>query len=159
MMERDHSLIFVITAVITSLFLFISPAHATDITTGSPIGYWKIIDDVTGKPKSIVHIFKTPDQILMGKIVKVYSQKGAICTACVGSNRNQPVTGMVILSGLKNHENQWNQGEILDPENGKTYNCSARLAENGKKLNVKGYIGLPLFGRSQTWERVDLMSG
>ncbi len=66
---------------------------------------------------------------------------------------------MVVISGLKQHPNQqWSKGQILDPENGKTYRCNVNLTEKGKKLNVHGYLGLPLFGRSQTWERVDLMS-
>jgi uncharacterized protein (DUF2147 family) len=59
---------------------------------------------------------------------------------------------------LTAHENQWNGGKILDTENGKTYQCSLHLAENGKKLNVRGFIGLPILGHSQTWERVDLMA-
>ncbi len=129
----------------------------------SPIGYWKSIDDVTGKPKNIIQIWKTKDQILMGKIIKVFpahlNTETKICTACFGAQHNQPIVGMVIMSGLKLAETQWVKGQILDPENGKTYNCTARLTENGKKLKVHGYSGLPLFGHSQTWERVDLLSG
>ena len=62
---------------------------------------------------------------------------------------------MSILYGLKQeNNNQWNKGEILDPENGKTYHCLLRLMENGEKLKVRGYVGVPLLGRSQTWIRV-----
>jgi len=136
---------------------------STDIITSSPVGYWKTIDDVTGKPKSIVQIWRNQDQMLMAKIVKVfpnnYTKQNKICVACKGDKHNQPIVGMVIMSGLKSAEKQWANGHILDPDNGKTYKCTARLTENGKKLNVHGYLGLPLFGRSQTWERVDLMSG
>lgn len=128
----------------------------------SPVGYWKTIDDVTGKPKSIIQVWKTDDQVLMGKVIKVYpttNNQTKTCVACSGDKHDQPIVGMVILSGLKSGDNQWARGQILDPENGKTYHCTARLMENGKKLNVHGYTGLPLFGRLQTWERVDLMSG
>lgn len=133
-----------------------------DLTVDSPIGYWKTVDDVTGKPKSIVQVWRD-DHGLMAKVIKIFpansSNQNKICTACQGDKHNQPIVGMVIMTGLKSAENQWSNGHILDPENGKTYKCTARLTENGKKLNVHGYVGLPLFGRSQTWERVDLMSG
>lgn len=138
-----------------------SSAFANQDST--PVGYWKTIDDVSGKPKSIVQIWKTDDEKLMGKVIKLFPAKGAtpnkICSACAGDKRDQPIVGMVIMSGLKSNENQWIKGQILDPENGKTYSCSARLVANGKSLNVHGYLGLPLFGRSQTWERVDKLTG
>ncbi len=131
--------------------------------TATPIGYWRTIDDVTGKPKSIIRIWRTQNQQLAGEVIQIFPKQGESpdkrCVACRGKWHNQPIVGMVILSGLKPLEKQWGQGEILDPENGKTYKCSLRLAENGKKLRVHGYIGVPLFGRSQTWERVDLMAG
>ena len=129
----------------------------------SPVGYWKTIDDVTGKPKSIVKIWRANDQLLMGKVIKIFPKTGndqtKLCNACQGDLHNQPVVGMVILSGLKaSHAAKWDDGKILDPQNGKRYSCSLKLGDNGKKLNVHGYIGLPIIGRSQTWERIDLMS-
>lgn len=131
-------------------------------TTQTPVGYWKTIDDVTGKPKSIVKIWETPSHLLVGQVIKIFPTPGKtphlVCAACTGNNHNQPIVGMIIITGLKAHEHQWNNGKILDPHNGKTYNCSAKIADNGKKLDVRGYIGLPILGRSQTWERVDLMS-
>lgn len=144
-----------------------STGFATDKPTGftdtSPVGYWRTIDDITGKPKSVVQVWRNQDQILMAKVVKIFSDnhssQNKTCTACAGDKHNQPIVGMVIISGLQSAETQWANGHILDPENGKTYKCTARLIEHGKKLNIHGYMGLPLFGRSQTWERVDLMSG
>src|SRR6185312_17413619 len=93
---------------------------ANNISTTSPVGYWKTIDDITGKPKSIVQVWRNQDAILMAKIVKIFPDTQAaqekICTACQGNQHNQPIVGMVILSGLKSNENQWAQGHILDPE-------------------------------------------
>jgi len=138
----------------------LSTAHAT--STPSAEGYWKTIDDVTGKPKSIVRISRAADNTLMGEVVRLYPAKGEdpnrLCTACTGNLHNRPVVGMVILSGLKPQDVSWGEGRILDPHNGKTYKCMARLTAHGEKLKVRGYIGLPAFGRSQTWQRVDLMS-
>jgi uncharacterized protein (DUF2147 family) len=139
--------------ILFTMFMFtcfcISHAQADSFATSSPVGYWKSIDRLTGKPKSIIQITRTEDDTLVGKIIKVFPET---------SNINQPTVGTVILSGLVAHRNQWQNGKIVDPENGKTYDCSLRLGENGKKLNVLGYIGIPLLGRSQIWERVDLMS-
>ncbi len=148
-------------ATLTTLLVG-SSAFAAELKA-SPIGYWKTIDDRTGKPKSIVQVWKNQDQVLMGKVIKIFpdiaSHQTKLCAACKGDQHNQPIVGMVIISGLKSTDAQWGSGRILDPENGKSYKCTVRLTENGKKLNVHGYIGFPLFGRSQTWERVDLMSG
>lgn len=138
-------------------------AYAIENANESPIGYWKTIDDTTGKPKSIVQIWKTQDNVLMGKVIKLFSAEkrnpDVVCSECKGDKHNQPVVGMVIISGLQAKETSWESGEILDPENGKTYSCALKTLENGKRLQVRGYIGLPLLGRSQTWERIDLMSG
>lgn len=142
--------------------IFATTVCTAGVRTDTPIGYWKTIDDVSGKPKSIIQIWKSDNNVLKGKVIKVFGKNGAvqdkICNACQGDYHDKPIVGMVIISGLKANQSQWGSGRILDPENGKTYSCSLRVAENGKKLNVHGYIGIPILGRSQIWERVDLMS-
>lgn len=158
-MERKLllSLFFGVLCIFVTLF-----ANAEEASIQTPIGYWKTLDDNTGKPKSIVQIWKTKDNVLMGKVIKIFSKndkESPVCTKCTGEKLNQPIVGMVIIFGLEAKEKQWANGKILDPENGKTYSCNVRTLENGKKLHVRGFIGLPLLGRSQTWERVDLMSG
>lgn len=132
----------------------------------SPIGYWKIIDDVTGKAKSIIQIWQRPDKRLNGKLVTIYPDPGKdiyqVCTACQGEKHNQRILGMVIMEGLKQDKenpNLWNGAWILDPRNGKTYHFNVTVVENGNKLNARGYIGLPLFGRTQTWLRVQGADG
>jgi uncharacterized protein (DUF2147 family) len=162
-MDRNNTVLLSMLLGIVCTFVF-AIAHAAGATVDSPIGYWKTIDDVTGKPKSIVQIWKTDDHVLMGKVIKIFPKDGSadqakVCNECKGDLHNQPIVGMVILSGLKAKERQWGNGKILDPENGKSYSCAMHTTDNGKKLDVRGFIGLPLLGRSQTWERVDLMSG
>ncbi|WP_315856578.1 DUF2147 domain-containing protein [Rhizobium leguminosarum] len=61
--------------------------------------------------------------------------------------------GLVILSGLKKDGDEYTGGKILDPDNGKVYSSKIYLADEGKKLNVRGFIGVSLLGRSQVWER------
>lgn len=157
----EHRFLFSYLLGIVCSFCLI-PAFAIDRPSESPIGYWKTIDDATGQAKSIVQIWKTDENVLMGKVIKIFAKDGntkKVCSKCKGDLRNQPIVGMVIVSGLKSKEKQWTHGKILDPENGKTYSCAIRTLENGKRLNVRGYTGWPFLGRSQTWERVDLMSG
>lgn len=129
------------------------PAVAADLS--SPAGVWTTIDDATGKPKSIVEISEQNGE-LTGKVVEVLqSDQGPHprCTACTGDLKDQPVEGMTILWGLKKDGDSWEGGKILDPKSGKTYKCKMHLTDGGQKLEVRGFIGFSLLGRSQVWER------
>ena len=122
----------------------------------TPVGTWKTIDDASGKPKSLVVITES-NGVLQGKIDKLFrgpnEDQNPKCDKCTGANKDQPIIGLVILSGLKYDGKEWTGGEIMDPANGKTYKSKAELIEGGTKLQVRGYIGVPMFGRSQTWVR------
>ncbi len=121
----------------------------------SPVGNWKTIDDVTGNVKSIVNIRGSSD--LSGSVVKLFPGALTVCSACQGSLRNKPILGMTIMEGLKqspSNANEWTGGTIMDPKTGKTYRCTITVSADGKKLNVRGYIGISLLGRSQTWVKV-----
>ena len=62
---------------------------------------------------------------------------------------------MKILRRLRWDGEQYSGGEILDPDDGKVYRCSMRLVDGGRKLEVRGFVGIPLLGRTQTWLRAD----
>ncbi len=136
---------------------FLSHAYALDADT--PVGYWKTIDDVSGKPKSIIEIYKTSANTLDGRVLKIFPSPGKdeneVCDACKGQKHNQRIVGMVVLEGIKQKGMIWQDGQILDPKSGKTYRCTLKPTANGTKLNVHGYIGLPILGRTQTWLRID----
>jgi uncharacterized protein (DUF2147 family) len=139
--------------------IFVSSVFAAE--PNSPIGFWKTIDDNTGNAKSIIHITESANQTLSGQILKIYPRPGfdqhEVCDACKGSKHNQPIVGMVILENLqvnKKKATEWINGKILDPMNGRTYQCNVQLMDNDQKLKVRGYIGFQLFGRSQVWVRV-----
>ena len=120
----------------------------------SPIGTWKTIDDETKQAKSYVEIFEK-DGKLYGKVTKILTKgkEDAKCTDCSGALKNKPILGMQILSGLKKDGKEWNGGKIIDPNSGKEY--KAKMSLNGNdKLDVRGFIGISLVGRSQTWQRV-----
>lgn len=137
-----------------ALLVAAAPAFAAQDT---PVGTWRTIDDETGKPKSIVQITEH-DGTLEGKVVQVLqSDQGTqpICKECEGERHNQPVVGMTIIWGMKRDGDSWEDGKILDPHNGKVYGCKMKMVDGGQGLKVRGFIGFSLFGRSQTWQRVD----
>jgi uncharacterized protein (DUF2147 family) len=142
-----------LTLVALSAACMAFPAYAND---ASPTGLWRNIDDATGKPRAMVRITES-NGMLQGKIEKVFpapnETPNPTCTKCEGALKDAPVIGLTILSGLTKDGDQYGGGQILDPDNGKTYRSQLRLLDNGKKLEVRGYIGTPLLGRSQTWVR------
>ncbi|AQX11393.1 DUF2147 domain-containing protein [Elizabethkingia meningoseptica] len=118
-------------------------------------GKWKTIDDETGKPKSIVEIFKKSDGKYYGKVVQLLIKpEHANCVACKDDRKDKPILGMEVIRGLSKDGNEFTKGTITDPKNGKTYKCTIKK-EGEDKLNVRGYIGFSALGRSQTWYKAD----
>ncbi|MDY7577553.1 DUF2147 domain-containing protein [Herbaspirillum sp. RTI4] len=140
--------------LLTAALLFLVTAAAW--ADSSPLGLWKSMDDATGKPKALIRITEV-DGALSGKIEKLFrgpeEEQAPTCAKCTGELKDQPVIGMVILSGLKKEDEGYSGGQIIDPANGKTYKSKLTVTEDGKKLNVRGYIGMPLLGRTQIWVR------
>jgi uncharacterized protein (DUF2147 family) len=124
----------------------------------TPAGLWKTIDDETKAEKSLVRITDNGG-VFTGKVEKILSDKpDAKCVECTDERKGQPVQGMTILRGIKpdaSEKGTWVGGDILDPNNGKIYKVLLKLADGGKKLDVRGYIGMPMLGRTQTWLRVE----
>lgn len=139
--------------IATALFALPAAAWAQ---AASPVGTWKTIDDKTGKPKALVKITEEGG-VLTGKIEKLFrgpsEEQNPTCAKCEDARKDQPLIGMTILSGLKKDGDAYTGGEILDPAAGKIYKSKASLADNGNKLEVRGYVGAPVFGRTQTWVR------
>ncbi|MCZ7561009.1 MAG: DUF2147 domain-containing protein [Burkholderiaceae bacterium] len=122
----------------------------------SPVGLWKNIDDETQKAKALIRITEK-DGVISGRIEKILTDKpDAVCDKCTDERKDQPVQGMTIVRGIRRNADEaglFDGGRILDPNNGKEYRSQMRLVEGGRKLEVRGYIGAPLFGRTQTWIR------
>lgn len=134
-------------------FAFGAPAPAQNLS--SPAGQWTTIDDTTGKPKSVVEIDVAGDQ-LTGKVLEVLqSDQGPhpVCKECSGERKDQPIEGMTIIWDMKKDGDGWAGGTILDPKSGKTYGCKIHLVEGGNKLEVRGFKGFSLLGRTQVWVR------
>jgi uncharacterized protein (DUF2147 family) len=134
-------------------FLFVAVAGIFS-AQAQVTGKWKTIDDETGEAKSIVEIYEQNGKIY-GKVVEILNpaKKKATCTNCKGADKNKPIEGMIIIRGLQKDGNEYTDGDILDPNKGKLYSCTIKL--DGKdKLDVRGFMGISLLGRSQTWHRV-----
>lgn len=120
----------------------------------SVVGKWKTVDDETGEAKSIVEITESGGKIY-GKVVEILNpaKKNAKCKDCAGEDKDKPILGLTIIKGLKKSGEEYTDGKILDPNKGKLYKCTVKLDGNDK-LNVRGYVGISLIGRTQTWSRV-----
>jgi len=137
-------------------FASIASAQSAPSPALSPTGLWKNIDDETKKPKALVRIVESGGTYT-GRIEKILTDKpDAVCDLCTDARKNQRVQGMTIIEGMrasKVEDELFEGGSILDPNNGKVYRSQMRLREGGRSLEVRGYVGVPLFGRSQTWIR------
>jgi uncharacterized protein (DUF2147 family) len=144
--------------LLTILALTLASAQASEAVDASPVGLWQTISDVDGKPHGLVRIAEK-DGVYHGTIVGILvpgEDPSARCELCPDARRDQPIIGLVFLTGLKRlRQDEFDGGEILDPDTGSVYRCQARLTDGGRTLIVRGYIGFSLFGRSQTWRRSD----
>lgn len=142
-----------IPAALVAAILAVPSAWAQN---NSPVGLWKTVDDETGKVKSLVRITESNGE-LTGKIEKLFrdpsQDQNPKCDKCEGAMKDQPIIGMTILSGLKKDGDSWTGGHVTDPGKGKTYNAKVTVKDDGKKLDMRGYMGMPMLGRTQTWIR------
>jgi uncharacterized protein (DUF2147 family) len=127
-----------------------------DASMTSPVGRWKTIDDKTGKARGIVDL-REEDGKLYGTVESLIDPPvpNPTCYLCSGDLKDRPVVGMQVLWGLVKDGNQWTGGQVLDPESGKSYRASIMLEAGGKKLRMRGYILMPMFGRTQHWIRME----
>ena len=143
--------ITIIYALLTTLAF-----HASAADMSSPVGKWQTIDDETNEAKSIVRIYLDGNE-LKGDIVELLAPEdaGKTCTKCKGSRADKPIAGMNFIWGLSQDDEEWNGGKILDPGNGKEYKAKLTVTNGGKNLEVRGFIGFSLLGRTQVWNRVE----
>jgi uncharacterized protein (DUF2147 family) len=121
----------------------------------TPTGFWNTISDVDGKPEAVVELREIDGEYVgvVRQLLASASPEDSVCGKCSGALKGQPIVGMEILRHMRRDGDEWGGGEILDPETGKTYRAKMKLSDGGAKLVVRGYLGLSLSGRSQTWIR------
>ncbi|HNT40509.1 MAG TPA: DUF2147 domain-containing protein [Rubrivivax sp.] len=135
--------------------LALAAAAGTALAQATPAGLWRTIDDETKQEKSLVRI-ADEGGTLTGRIEKLTDPAKAEskCEKCEGAKKDQPIVGMTIIEGVKKNPDEpyWDGGTILDPNNGKSYKVRLTPKDEGKILEVRGFIGP--FYRNQTWLRV-----
>jgi uncharacterized protein (DUF2147 family) len=121
----------------------------------SPAGRWKTVDDRTGQPRGVVRIYEQ-NGAFFGKVEASLKAEEAKehCNLCTDDRKDKPVIGMVVMRSMKKQGDEYGGGDILDPDTGKVYHCKLQLLDQGKRLLVRGYMIVPILGRSQTWIRV-----
>ncbi|MFG6488850.1 DUF2147 domain-containing protein [Roseateles sp. BYS78W] len=139
-----------------SLFAAALLLPALAFAQNTPVGLWKTIDDDGKTAKSLVRISEQGGT-LVGNIDRLLDPKDpadARCDKCSDDRKDRPVVGLQIIRGVKSEgDGTWGGGEVLDPNNGKTYRTRLKPVDGGKKLEMRGYIGP--FYRTQTWIRVE----
>lgn len=140
---------------ILSMLFFSGLLFANNHQVVSPVGVWTTISDKTHKPRSVVKI-SGKEGNLTAKILSVFKEAGdkSYCSKCPAPFTNKKIVGLPFVWGMKQTgEREWSGGKVLDPKSGKIYRCKMTLSRDGKQLDVRGYIGFSLFGRTQTWVR------
>jgi len=119
-------------------------------------GVWQQIDPSTGKVGALV-TFSESGGSFNGRITKLFPDPGddpnPLCHKCPDQQRDKPILGLVFIEGMRRSGLTYEGGTILDPETGTLYGANMQLSRDGNTLTVRGYVGLPLFGQSQTWKR------
>ncbi len=129
-------------------------ANAADPLNGT---VWKTIDDKTKQPKATVRFTEQKNGTLTASIQSILTPgEENACTKCEGPYHNKSLKGLTIVRGLKNTGGtSYDGGSILDPQTGKTYKLKGKLTDGGKKLELRGFIGVAALGRNQTWIRAN----
>lgn len=137
-----------------ALFLIVFLVIAQSSPAQSILGKWKTIDDISGKEKGVVEIYER-DGKYFARITEIFdpAHRFKKCSLCCCEEKDKPLMGLVIIKDLKKDDDEYNGGEVLDPKNGKYYDCYIKLVNNDK-LKIRGYIGVTLLGRTQYWYRV-----
>lgn len=137
--------------ILTVLLITIS----VSVNAQTIFGTWHSRNEDTGKIDSVVEVYEHNGKAF-AKIIEIKNpdRKNAVCDLCEGKNKNKPILGLNILTGLQKDGDEWSGGQILDPRNGKIYKCYIQL-EGANKLKIRGYIGFALIGKTAYWERAE----
>lgn len=135
--------------------LILSTTHLASAEGNSAaVGTWQTWDDKTGKPNGAV-VTSVREGKLVGQIAALRpgTPPDEPCPKCKGADKGKPLMGLVIMWGFKPDGAEWSGGTIMDPESGTTYSCSVKVVSKDE-LEVRGYVGISLLGRTQHWKRM-----
>ena len=134
------------------------PVTSTAAEAPAIAGRWITFDRDTGMQRALIEIVSDGPGAT-GRIVELYLQDGEPrdpgCERCEGTDRGRPIRGLSILALEADTDGRGFHGTVLDPEEGTTYHCKVTLLPDGMHLRLRGFIGLEIFGRTETWRRAD----
>ena len=145
--------------------VFALAAITVVVATGIPlraagptaVGLWEQVDENSGKAESWIKISER-NGVYEGNIVKIFFKPGQdenwVCSKCEGSDKGAPVLGLKLIKGMQRNGLSYENGTVRDPRDGSVYRASMKVSTDGKKLEMRGYLGISLFGRSQVWNRL-----
>jgi len=143
--------------VATFVALALAPAQARLAADDTAAGYWQQADQ-DGHVGAWFY-FSRVNGLYEGRLVKLFHAPGErdsadVCAKCAGNQKNAPLLGLTIVKGMRRDGRKYEDGTILDPRDGSVYRAQLELSADGRKLSVRGYLGIPLLGQTQVWTRL-----
>ena len=142
---------------LTVLAAVLAGSALSVMAQSTPVGLWKTVSDKDGSVTSEVRVVDSAG-VLSGRIERTFRtdvKVDAKCDLCKDDRKDQPIIGLEIIRGLGKAPGKdvWEGGTVVDPDNGTIYKLKMTPIDGGKKLEVRGFVGFSLFGRTQTWIR------
>lgn len=135
------------------LFTALLVVASFSVQSQTIFGKWHSTNETTGEVDSVIEVYEKNGKAFAKIIdIKDPKRKNAVCDLCSDENKNKPILGLNILTGLEKDGDEWSGGKILDPRNGKVYKCYIKL-ETENKLKIRGFIGFSLIGKTAYWTR------